>query len=1029
MTDRRRNLFILLVVLGLLIASLVVIATKPTKEGLDLRGGVELVYQGKPTPQQPQVTQDALDRAVDIMRERVDALGVAEPEIQRSGRDQISVGLPSVTNAERAQAQVGKVAQLHFYDWEPNVIGPQGKPDPTNRQVTENPIPTLYDAVKRASLRPPIRDANNTTTTQWYLFSKDRRLLAGPEDTRASLLSERRGVQPPGSQVIKVNPGTVVVKADRPDNFPKNQPYDRYFVLNDNPELSGTDIKNPEQNFDQGAGGSGAPIVTFSFTDKGRKAFQNVTRRVADRGRTQTIPGQPPANSFQHFAAVLDNEVITRPFISYVENPDGIDGRNGAQISGGFTISSAQDLARLLKTGALPIKLELISQSQVSATLGRQALHQGLLAGIAGFAIVVLFLLLFYRVLGGIASLALVVYAIYFFALIKLIPITLTLPGIAGLILTIGVAADANIVIFERVKEEIRAGRSVPAGIAAGYKKGLSAIIDANVVTIMTAFILFILATAGVKGFAFVLGVGTLVSLFCAVLLTSAILGTMSRSPLLARPGALGAGPQKRRWRPDFMGASKWFFSMSGAILLIGALAIGGKGLNFGIDFESGTRIQTALERPADENQVRSVMQAAGYGDAKIQRVNNADLGRNVFQISTSTLRPAEVTKVRADLDRRFGVGQNFSNQSIGPTFGQTVARTALIAIITSLIVISAYIALRFEWKYAVPVLIALMHDVLITSGVYSLTGREVTTSTVAALLTILGYSLYDTIIVFDRVRENVPRMPRAAFSQIVNRSLSEVLTRSLATSFCTLLPVLCLYFFGGQTLKDFAFALIVGIASGAYSSIFIATPVLTRWKEREPTWRARMASVARRNDGVVPAYATVTRAGEVVDVEPERKRSRFRRGVSADQPAEVSQEEFEDMVREIEPEVGAEEESEPTAPSAPSSPRAGSRAGSSTTGAVRTRRNGRANAERAGPDAPAAPAAPDGERAADEEPRGAVPEHAPEPSSAPADGGDEGVPPAPDLTPEEVDAAATKQSGRPKPRNKPRGKRHGRRR
>jgi SecD/SecF fusion protein len=1020
MTQRRRNLFILLVVAGLLVASLVVIATKPTKEGLDLRGGVELVYQGKPTPQQPQVTQDALDRAVDIMRERVDQLGVSEPEIQRSGRDQISVGLPSVTNAQRAQAQVGKVAQLHFYDWEPNVIGPNGKPDPTNQQVTNNPLPSLYDAVKRAALRPPIIDSNNTTGTQWYLFSRGHLLLAGPEDTRANLFSERKGRQPPGSQVIKVNPGTVVVRADRPDNFPKNQPYERYFVLNDNPELSGTDIKDPKQSFDQGAGGSGGPIVTFSFTDKGRKAFQDVTRRVANRGRTQTIPGQPPANSFQHFAAVLDNEVITRPFISYVENPDGIDGRNGAQISGGFTISSAQDLARLLKTGALPIKLELISQSQVSATLGRQALHQGLLAGIAGFAIVVLFLLFFYRVLGVVASLALVVYAIYFFALIKLIPITLTLPGIAGLILTIGVAADANIVIFERVKEEIRAGRSVPAGIAAGYKKGLSAIIDANVVTIMTAFILFILATAGVKGFAFTLGVGTLVSLFTAVLATSAILGTMSRSPMLARPNALGAGAQKRRWRPDFMGASKWFFSMSGAILLIGALAIGGKGLNFGIDFESGTRIQTALEKPVNEDQVRSVMQAAGYGDAKIQRVNNKALGRNVFQISTATLRPDQVTKVRADLDQRFGVGQNFSNESIGPTFGQTVARTALIAIIASLIVISAYIALRFEWKYAVPVLIALMHDVLITSGVYSLTGREVTTSTVAALLTILGYSLYDTIIVFDRVRENVPRMPRAAFSQIVNRSMSEVLTRSLATSFCTLLPVICLYLFGGQTLKDFAFALIVGIASGAYSSIFIASPVLTHWKEREPTWRARLASVARRNNGVVPAYATVTRGGEVVDVEPERGRGRFRRGVSSDQPAEVSKEEFEEMVRDIEPEVGAEEEREPTAPS---TPRAGSRAASSTTGAVRTRRNGRTKAERAAP----TPEPPEPEAAG--EPEGGVPDQPPEPAPAPGDGGDQGVAPAPDLTPEEVDAAATKQSGRPKPRNKPRGKRHGRRR
>ena len=219
---------------------------------------------------------------------------------------------------------------------------------------------------------------------------------------------------------------------------------------------------------------------------------------------------------------------------------------------------------------------------------------------------------------------------------------------------------------------------------------------------------------------------------------------------------------------------------------------------------------------------------------------------------------------------------------------------------------ISLYIALRFEWKYAVPVLIALMHDLLITSGVYALTGREVTSSTVAALLTILGYSMYDTIIVFDRVRENVPRMPRAAFSQIVNRSMSEVLTRSLATSFCTLLPVTSILLFGGATLKDFAFAMLVGIASGAYSSIFIASPVLTHWKEREGVYRNRRARIMR-DVGYVPAYATAIGEGPI-DVEPAAKRRRGRRGgagVLSDEPGEqLSKEEFDELVRDIGPEL-----------------------------------------------------------------------------------------------------------------------------
>jgi SecD/SecF fusion protein len=223
-----------------------------------------------------------------------------------------------------------------------------------------------------------------------------------------------------------------------------------------------------------------------------------------------------------------------------------------------------------------------------------------------------------------------------------------------------------------------------------------------------------------------------------------------------------------------------------------------------------------------------------------------------------------------------------------------------VVAIIASLIVISAYIALRFEWKYAVPVLIALMHDILITAGVYSLLGREVTTSTVAALLTILGYSLYDTIIVFDRVRENVPRMPRAAFSQIVNRSMSEVLTRSLATTFCTCLPVAALLVFGGATLKDFAFALLVGVISGAYSSIFIASPVLTHWKEREAVYVRRRQRIKEQVGGLVPAYAVATQGGPV-DVEPKRKQRSSRRITEPELPGQaVSASEFQAMVADI---------------------------------------------------------------------------------------------------------------------------------
>ena len=311
-----------------------------------------------------------------------------------------------------------------------------------------------------------------------------------------------------------------------------------------------------------------------------------------------------------------------------------------------------------------------------------------------------------------------------------------------------------------------------------------------------------------------------------------------------------------------------------------------------------------------------------GLADAKIQTITNKALGPHGVQISAHQLGKGGIDGVEHALDARFGISGTPNAEEIGPSFGQSVANSAVIAIIASLIVISIYIALRFEWKVAVPVLIALMHDVLIVSGVYALIGREVTTATVAALLTILGYSLYDTIIVFDRVRENIPRMPSAAFSQIVNRALSEVLTRSLATSFCTLLPVLSLMLFGGETLRDFAFALLVGIASGTYSSVFIATPVLAHWKEREPVYRSRERRI-RKELGAVPAYATAAQGGPI-DVAPKERGRRPTNLTAPGDPTQVSRAEFDEMVANLG--VEPEPERQPAA-AGPPRPRGGRRA------------------------------------------------------------------------------------------------------
>ncbi len=911
MGRRRRHLFVLLFVLGLVAVSALVIASKPTRLGLDLKGGLQLIYQGTPTGQVKKVEGTDIERAINIIRQRIDQLGVSQPEVARLGNTEISIELPDITDPNRARETVGTTAQLYFYDWEPSLIGrehvigghpgqnppagplkeakqewkeagrapkkgesPEEKTElkaETQQLIFSGAYPSAYGAVKLASEQKPVPLSQckscSTTKPSYYLFSEnnEHKLISGPETSKKDLYISATGRKiAHKGEVVKVPVGTVVVS-----EYPQKEgsiiegSEPGWYALHDDPALTGTEITNPEAK----TGEFSEPIVVFEFTESGRENFHEVTRKIAQRGQEQAI-GLPSREQVEalsgHFAVVLDNEVKTRPIINFQENPDGIEGRTGAQISGGFTgISEAEELAETLQIGALPINLKLISQTQVSATLGTQALHQGIKAGIIGLALVVLFLLVFYRVLGAIAVGALGAYGVIFFALIKLIPITLTLPGIAGLILTIGVAADSNIVIFERIKEEVRAGRSMPNAIAAGYRRGIATIIDANVVTLLTAFILFVLATSGVKGFAFTLGVGTIVSLLTAVVFTQALLLSMSRSRILGSPSVLGAGTKRFRWRFDFMGASRWFFSLSGTILIIGALALATQQLNFGIDFESGTRIKVALVKPTNEEGVRESLEGVGISGEEIQQVSDPELGDNVFQIQTKTLSPG---KARKALSEEFGIANGaFESTTVGPTFGQQVAESAVKALIFSLLVICAYIAFRFDPKFAVPTLIALFHDILITAGVYSLTGKEVSSGTVAAFLTILGYSLYDTIIVFDRIRENMPRMPRAAFSQIVNRSMSEVLTRSLATSFTTLLAVVSLLIFGGATLQDFAFAMLVGIASGTYSSIFIASPVLTAWKEREPGFARRRARIAELS-GSVPAYADEVELAKLAD-------------------------------------------------------------------------------------------------------------------------------------------------------------------
>ncbi|HVN60042.1 MAG TPA: protein translocase subunit SecF, partial [Gaiellaceae bacterium] len=652
--------------------------------------------------------------------------------------------------------------------------------------------------------------------------------------------------------------------------------------------MTGSDLKlsGTQADFDPT---TGQPIVLMQFTGKGGKLFHKITRIEAQRGRLRSsLIGQDVP---QHFAIVLDGQIQSYPQIDFRQYPDGIAGTS-AQITGIGSIGEAKSIALVLQTGALPVNFVQIERTDVSATLGKDSLNQAMKAALIGLLLVAIFLLVLYRFLGLVAVIGLGIYVAFLYAAILLLHVTLTLPGFAGMILTIGVAADANVVVFERIKEEVRAGKSVRAGVATGYAKGFHTILDANVVTCITALVLFAVATAGVKGFALMLLIGTVISLLTAVFATRAMLGLLAGFRWFDSPRLMGAhGAQTGKWlQIDFMKRRRTWFAISGTVIAISIVALGVRGLNLGIDFKGGTQVTFKTAQPTQIAKVRGVTAKLGFPDAVIQgRGGSKNGGYTGFQIRTKALNGPQLTQLQANLAS--GVGATAQGATtVSSSFGAQIARLAIIAIIVSLLLIILYITIRFDLKYAVPVIIALLHDIIITVGIYALTGFEVSTATVAAVLTVLGYSIYDTIIIFDRIRENAGVMRRSSFAAIANVSLWETIRRSLATTFITLLPIASLLLFGGATLKDFAFALLIGITSGAYSSIFIAAPLLTTWKEREPDY-ARLKSqempetVAAREELVeeaeaemiaaedAPAEAATTAAA--ADPSPDSKRAK----------------------------------------------------------------------------------------------------------------------------------------------------------
>ncbi len=619
-SDRTKNHLILLAMLVLLGLTALVAVVKSPVLGLDLKGGLEVVLKAVPNDPKNPPTDAQIDQAISIIRSRVDKLGVSEPEIRKEAGNEVSIALAGIKDPKAAASIIGSTGQLFMIDY-------TGTLEPIVSKSASGSVsyrPTLYALLNAAENRPNTRYYEGSTSEQWFAFdAKTKRRVLNtigqpfpPGASKAQLLADLK-TKAEGTVLLRAPAGTLW--ANDPVPASEGTPEQNRFVMfrlpkEKNMVVFGRDVRDARSDYDPQSG----PDVTMGFSSTGTKAFRDITASLATRGRLTQDTEVP-------FAVILDNKIEATPTISYERTPGGIEGN--AQITG-LTSAESNRIALVLQSGSLPVTFNTLSQSQVSATLGKDSLREGLIAGIIGLLVVMIYLAFFYRLLGVIADIALLIYAAFFYGLMLLIPITLTLPGIAGMILTIGVAADANVVIFERIKEEVRLGKTVRAAISSGYAKGFHTIVDANVVTLITAGVLFMAGTGSVKGFAFTLAVGVLVSMFTAVLATRAMLGVLSGFKWFHNAALMGASGQKVRWRADITGRKNVWFTLSAVIILIAAGSLATKSLNLGIDFKGGTAIDATFVKSATREQVIDVLSSVNSDlrkDAVVQGRSDPD--------------------------------------------------------------------------------------------------------------------------------------------------------------------------------------------------------------------------------------------------------------------------------------------------------------------------------------------------------------------------------------------------------------------
>ena len=783
--------------------------------GLDLQGGSHILLQ----IDRQDLIDDRLASARDDVRSLLRDARIGYTGLSGSGRT-VQVRIRDAGQVEAAKTALepltepvssglfgtGVVTEMEMAEPEPGLL---------RYTLTDAGINYRLQTALSQSIEVVSRRVNELGTTEPIIQRQgDDRILVqvpGLEDPQrlkdllgqtAKLTFQMVDQSVPVEEAIEGRPppGTVVLYSTDDPPVP--------YLIEDRVIVSGENLVDAQATFDQR---TNEPVVSFRFDNQGATRFGQITQQNVGR----------------LFAIILDQQVISAPQIR-----EPILGGSG-QISGNFTVETANDLAVLLRAGALPADLTIIEERTVGPSLGADSIAAGEVASLIAAALVLVFMIAAYGKLGVIANVALMANVAMIIAILSVLGATLTLPGIAGIVLTIGMAVDSNVLIFERVREERAQGRSIVQSLDSGFQRALTTVVDANVTTLIAAVILFYLGSGPVRGFAVTLAIGIVTTVFTAFTFTRWMIAFWLRR---WRPTEMPRGLVKLIPENTTIGFMRWrrlAFTLSAAAAIAAAALFVTINMNYGIDFRGGSLIEVqSREGDADIADVRSRLGELNLGEVQVQefgsprdlliRIGSQDGGDNAEQSAMDRVQ----TELVSDYELR-------RVEVVGPTISAELARAGTIAVIASLFAMLIYIWLRFEWQFAVGAIIATLHDVVMMIGFYVIAQIEFNLTSIAAILTIVGYSINDTVVVYDRVRENLRRYKKKALEELLDLSVNQTLSRTILTGLTTLLALTALYMFGGEVIASFTIAMIFGIIIGTYSSVFVAGPLLILFKLR----------------------------------------------------------------------------------------------------------------------------------------------------------------------------------------------------